>query len=1100
MPMTTPTFGTPPTIFLKTVAGRKCAVEPPLTVQRLLDVAEDQLNLDRSTLKLFVDGKPVFTPGKKRSNSCELLEVVEVPSHGIIIVVGRPGRCSKIDHPKAGGKHHPSQQQTSSLYPNDMKFHFALGAETERNGSASSPSPPVTAFGSLGPPEFARGRDGLQSMLSVIRGRADDCSRALQDHPTMMSMVEYINRDQMRLREVLRFILYQEPELFVWIQTNTHLFLDIVNGSLRWSDTISSIRFLQAAIDSFRADVVIQGGGSGLTGCVMPRVTGGAQHPSSPEAERAAQLPPRALILDLFNESSSTGVMWSPVESEKNSSSVTHTTTDDTDRSLLEQLLLEPVVHEVEGACRGYEIAKEKLATAAENGTNTEALVSELSARLHDARASLLSGMEGFMTSPPSPDVLNKICTLGKLIWADIENWFVEQNDILNAFTACLAHSLFEAGRELLFAYYGACSDARNKETREQHPIPLSGLEKLPVLDPTVRWITANGAYDLAQELLAYSVHEEVGIVIYNQSHDGFTYAYIVSRGQVRVVSLMKDNEVKYELEELQRLYSLLDQSAGAPKSAKVQNIHKYNWFFLMWKLYDRLVNPLELYLPPPAFTLNASNSEVQHLCFIQPKTPNGVVIPFPSLISRTNFQSCAMQWACFTAYRPWHLILSLEVPWSPTVARSPSVTRVACPVLSQSKRLILPNEAMIRTGLITYVNVDGTHCVSFGREVVSANHFDVSSVTHQSATVGSGLWTCVPWGKWLRDAMGVIRAGMPAHAWVFGGGCVENNGKCNDKSALLVYEDKCSRELAPSERNQHLTKRVVSMSPVVDRRMPYNQSSDLFVSHVVGRESGVGIHRAALIPIFDMRERDATKVYNLFLGKLAEDKNMTAARAYRLALLQSWNEEFRDEPWYSAAVMLVNYGGPMKTLRSLYSTACKAEAGKQSKEALSNSTSPNGAEEALGGPRRRSKAMVAIRSTSNGRYIENYAVDVIYNVVLDSLSVARPKGLAAVLDCMISCLEESRTSLERSVKRRMQGKDISPTITDTSPVTQTVGALRNMSPRVPFVSSIREKVVSARGGQESEVAGEGQDNSTSSASPPPRSHSAERQKRLGER
>ncbi|EKF27754.1 hypothetical protein MOQ_008514 [Trypanosoma cruzi marinkellei] len=188
----------------------------------------------------------------------------------------------------------------------------------------------------------------------------------------------------------------------------------------------------------------------------------------------------------------------------------------------------------------------------------------------------------------------------------------------------------------------------------------------------------------------------------------------------------------------------------------------------------------------------------------------------------------------------------------------------------------------------------------------------------------------------------------------------------------------------------------------------------------------------------------------------------MTAAKAYRLAVLISWHTDCKEEPWRSASLMLFNYGGTALPIciayiiRS-YTSYLKALHVFRGLDANTNKDAEKQQNEAkqLGN-------QPSIHNTADGSYVRKHGIDAIYEVVLHGLSVARPQGEVAILDNMIQCIENNRSTLEECVKRHREGKDVVKAL-DTSPAELVFAPSLNSDGGASFVSPAREIVTAFR-------------------------------------
>ncbi|RNF02739.1 uncharacterized protein Tco025E_08325 [Trypanosoma conorhini] len=551
---------------------------------------------------------------------------------------------------------------------------------------------------------------------------------------------------------------------------------------------------------------------------------------------------------------------------------------------------------------------------------------------------------------------------------------------------------------------------------------------------------------------------------MYSRVSRNQAYAYVVRDGDVAGAPIVSDENAARELKELELLYDVMSQTHPPKDAIKIRRVIRTRWTGLLEKLYRRLLGPVEGLLPPPALKSHVPPSEVGQICFIDTWAPSQIPIPFPALWNSTDGASCLLQWAVFKANRPWDLICSAEVPWSSPLARSPVITRVITPITVRPTMSVSESSFRPGTNMVTYVNTSGFGCASM-KDTTHARHSKGSNNVEDG-----GLWHNVPWEHWLGRVLGTVRAGIPTYAFI--------KGKVPARSgstALFIHE------VIPAERSEISCARSLSSSSLsssspspssngtgkmlsVRRGIPYNQSSDLFVSHVVGRDTGVGIHRAAVLPVVKVAGQEPARTYASFLRALVATNDMTAAKAYRLAVLLSWQTDCREEPWRAAAVMLFNYGGTMNTLGFLHEEYCKKRYLKippafASKEATSN----NDTENQQNGSQP-SKERPCIVNTVEGRYVQNHGIDVIYDVVLHGLSTSRPQGEVAILDNMIQCIERNRSTLEECVERHREGKGVAQTL-DSPPVESVSAPSSTSGEGGSFVSAMRSMVTAPGAG-----------------------------------
>ncbi|SCU68359.1 XPC-binding domain containing protein, putative [Trypanosoma equiperdum] len=1022
-----PTADSTSSVFLKTPAGRKYILEPPITIGQLLDVAANQLLLEVSNAKFFLNGSLLYAAGKDDTgaNANVLQEEIIIPGGRSIIVVAKPLQCvakwaaaeamrKKVDI--KGSREPPDQSSpkrscASPLSPSENASPPSGGADELANG------PSLYEF--MKQFIFLQGRRGLRQMLYIARNQYGDFPRSLQDHQTMVSIVEYVDRDPTRLRDVLHTILEEEPDLFRWIEANSEVFLAIINGPVHRQEAASPVWLIRNMTEAYHRQ---------NSKCGLPRRFGQPENPQpfhgSESPQQNGEVPALRLVaatrprnLETTHNAAAKSSCQSDILVDakyRNAAAENTLGADEEGRQLVDES-----IEAVQTTCNAWEVAKDRWMVPAEGNTNVQVVNHLMCSRLREAQESLLQSMEGYMVSQPPLSMLQKVCELGQQLWQDGEQWLIKQNDVLGAFQHALACLLFETGRDLLTDFIDANSKSPRGSLRKKIPA-REGVEYHPLLDPSVSWITPSGPESLANMLRDYTVREEVTVVVYTKLSPNHANAYVIHTGRVYVEPLIVDDTARYELEDLEVLYSLISSREFLLQDPGMRKVTESNWNDLMVKLYKRFISPIGMLLPQPAHDVSSPLCEVKQVCFIHTWSSRHIPIPFHALLNPVDSKPCVLRWAPFVAERPWHLLVSEGIPWSTPVPQSPVITRLTAPIAFRREPREPDSCLGSKTNMVTYVNVNGTHCSSFGEKELNQ---PLGVLNNGPVADEGGMWQDVPWKTWLTDALGDVRAGIPTHASMFG-----RDERHFKNTALLIHEvtrgsgDDANCEANGADGSAEVI-RAKTHSVMMDRRVPYNQGSDLFVSHVCGRESGVGIHRCALLPAFKVSEYEPIEVYNAFFRLLVETENATTAQAYRMALLESWSSNFKEEPWRYTSVMLFNYGGPMKTLEHLCGE------GSEPLSVVSEETIINNVSEQAEVPRthtvgKRTKRLSAHRDTTNGRYVEGRAIDVIYDVVLHGLSTSRPEGMVAILDCMIGCIEKNRISLEKSIKRRQKKQD----------------------------------------------------------------------------
>ncbi|RNF05850.1 hypothetical protein TraAM80_04317 [Trypanosoma rangeli] len=233
----------PSTIELKTVAGRKCSVEPPFTVQHLVDVAVEQLHFERESVKLFVGKRLIYAWRRENLEpDRRLLGKVTVPEGDGVLVMGRPVLRKKTHATGAKGVDAPKQLvdvKRPTLNPADF------AADDGMNIRVGPKDKGLYRF--LKPLVFMLGRRGLHHFFLLVKGQRGHFPESFQSHPVMVCIVEYVDRDPSRLKEVLTTIQEEEPGLLRWIETHAEFFLHAINSPPQWRDDTSPMWLIRHA-------------------------------------------------------------------------------------------------------------------------------------------------------------------------------------------------------------------------------------------------------------------------------------------------------------------------------------------------------------------------------------------------------------------------------------------------------------------------------------------------------------------------------------------------------------------------------------------------------------------------------------------------------------------------------------------------------------------------------------------------------------------------------------------------------------------------------------------------------------------------------------
>ncbi|ESL07039.1 hypothetical protein TRSC58_05278 [Trypanosoma rangeli SC58] len=1040
----------PRTIELKTVSGRKCSVEPPFTVQHLVDVAVEQLHFERESVKLFVGNRLIYA--RRRENlepDQHLLGQVTVPEGDGVLVMGRPALGKKTHATKAkdvGAARQVVDAKKPFLTP------AAFAADDGMDIGLGPKDKGLYRF--LKPLVFMLGRRGLRHFFLLVKGQRGHFPESFQNHPVMVCIVEYVDRDPSRLKEVLTTIQEEVPGLLRWIETHAEFFLNAINTPPQWRDDTSPMWLIRHAKRLYSMEANME------TRCknILTRVTTSYRHAESFSEEFTDnETSPREngilRDMDFSGTSSSFESCAAPLEGTSSSTVMKYTNKN---VSQEEDCMTDLMVQELQMVYRAWELAKERSSSVVGNTADGEDLKTELLCRLRAVHTTLLRTMECYLMTPTNSASLSKLFLIGQQSWSEGEEWFIEQGDVYNAFVAALGRLLFNSGKDLITAHIPTRQQEKKVVFNNQSPL-LEEFQLLSALDPTTRWITENGPSVLARQLREYSLRQSVSIVIYSKISCNQLYAYVVRDGDVKGAPIVLDEDAGLELNELQRLYEVISQTHPPKDAIKIRRAIRSRWNDLLERLYRRLLSPIEGLLPPPAPKAHVPLSEVSQLCFIDTWAPCHIPIPFPALWNPANGASCLLQWAVFKANRPWDLICSAEVPWSSPLANSPVITRVFTPATVWPTMSVSEGTFRPGTHMVTYVNTSGVGFASM-EDTTPIQHWKGGNDMEKG-----GLWQNVPWECWLGRVLGTVRAGIPTYAFMKGKDSAQSTS-----TALFIHE------VSRTEREGIASTTSSSSSPsssdetgkmiLVRREMPYNQCSDLFVSHVVGRDSGVGIHRAAVLPVFKVAGRDPAGTYASFLKALVATNEMTAAKAYRLAILLSWQTDCREEPWRSTSVMLFNYGGAMNTLGFLHEEYCKRRYLKAPRVFACTDAASNDDTENRHPDPQPSKYHSRIRNTVDGHYVEKHGIDVIYDVVLHGLSASRPQGEVAILDNMIQCIEKNRSTLEECVESHSSGKVVARTL-EPPPVESFSAPSSNSDGAVSIVSAMRTIVKAARSG-----------------------------------
>lgn len=1045
-------------IYLKTAAGRKCAVAPPFTLQRLTDAAVAHLRFERDTVKLYVNGELLNACGGDDQRIPLLLN-----NAVNVLVVGKPVlkknmASNKVKKPGAPAESPNGAGRAAGNREQRLpQAAFSAGD----NAIICSSYTEKTRYQFFKPLVFMHGRRGLRHLFHVAKNRYGDFPLSLRDHPVMVCIVEYVDRDPDRLKEILFTIEEDEPEFLAWIEANDRVFLNIINTPPQWRDDTSPIWIIRHAKAAYNFESRKNTEGSELLRAVdlafAYRDIFLEEFDHSPTSMRKKSLLPGVDFSSSQGNPNSMrgGALESRQEAGDNE--------EEGGSALNEKdgFLDDPNIQEAKMVYRAWELAMERGKATAEKTLCAQQLVAEINSRLCDLRDTLLRIMESYIITPPTFDTLMRFFALGETSWRDGEQWYIEQNDVAKAFEMLLGKLLFVAGKRLVVGQLPEVCKHKPISPRQEQALVLDN-EDFSLLDSTMRWITARGPSTLADELLEYSCKHSVSIVTYSRASPSTGHAYVIKDGCVKLAPISLDENAGCELKELESLYGVMTQIYPPKEAIKMRRAIRTRWSSLLGRLYRRLLCPIEDFLPPPASRSRAPLSEVGQVCFIDLWTPRHTPIPFSALWNPKNGASCVLQWALFIAHYPWDLILSAEVPWSSPLVRSPVVTRVITPTATRPTKCVQTADFFQKGTMVTYLNTSDVGCASV-EGAISGDSFK-SNLKH-GADAG-GLLQNIPWKSWMRRVLGRIRAGIPTYSSMMG-----KDAARNSKTALFIYEVmRFGSAWGGGDEDEEVTSltkpllREKGGNMTTHRKLPYNQSADLFVSHVVGRDTGTGIHRASLLPTYMVAGQNPLEMYNLFLNALVATSDMTTAKAYRLAMLVSWNTTFKDEPWRAASVMLFNYGGTMKTLHFLHEEYCKRRYLKFQRILGIKTEKCNETNENQSDSKKKAADWHLLCDTLDGRYVEGHGIDVVYDLLLHDLSIARPQGDVAVLDNMIECIQRNQVALEKCVERHKssdakKASDINSTVVSVSQQPSAVNA------RVSFASAIRNMISASRKG-----------------------------------
>ncbi|KEG09076.1 hypothetical protein DQ04_05871020 [Trypanosoma grayi] len=1057
--------GIPEVVYLKTVAGRCCAVHSPRVVQQLVDAAVDELRLERETLKMYAGNRRIYAKRKGHGDASQLQNSVTVPDKSTIFVVGKPMLKGDLGAVKAKAMNAAKQLQRADppIVPASVSVPVMVNplvslvpAGSRGNMRLKTTSTDSDLYCFMKPHVFKLGHRGLRDLYKIAKNRSGSFPQSFCEHPVMVAIVAYVDRDPRRLKEILATILQEEPALLKWIESESEFFLSVINTPMRWQSEALSMSLTRHLRETYEEEAERCTDKSELAHALLQRLTSQELPSMGLKEDTAVRFWELCLPFYSLNEGGYAEKKQSGMKPQEITQRGGAMRTSDGCAHLEEDFLLDPGFQETRMATRAWEIARERWSAAVGSSTEMEGLAAEVRSRLHEAHASLLFNMESYLAAPPTSVLLQELDTLAQKLWSEGEQWFIEQNDISSAFETALGRLLYNAGKELVASQLVTRPRKRSSTQLNFQTTPLGDLEHSPALHPTIRWITVNGAGNLASQVREYSAKHAVSIVLYSQASPKSTYAYVVNSNIIKATPITIDDTAKKEMSEFDELHCFLGQKCFPKRSDKIRKLMRYRWHRMMKLLYKRFLSPIEGFLPQPVTSLHAPLSAVGQVCFIETWTPKHNPIPFAALHRPSDGASCVLQWAPFVAHHLWDLIQSDEIPWSSPIARSPVITRVSIPIVTRPGKGTPEIPLCSTSNMVTYVNTNDTGCVSLGGaakgRLCGGTGIDESQ----------GPWQNVPWESWLRKALSDVRVGIPTYAAIYGGHTTQS------ATALFVHE--VPRVTAgwsvPAMEKLTDARQTLCMNSsklMSCRVMPYNQGADLFVSHVVGRESGVGIHRAALVPTYRVLGRDPVEVYDLFLRSLVISDEMTAAKAYRLALLISWQKDCKDEPWRSASLTLFNYGGPMKTLSFLQKelrgkhcigashVSSRHKSDKPEEGASSKSRSPRGV-------RRRP----VLRDTLDGRYIDAHGVDLICGALVTSLSATRPRGEAAIVDTMIEYIEQNRSSLTALVEQRRQ--EVTETVErSATPVEPAAAETRGVSNQTSFVLAVRNMIAESR-------------------------------------
>ncbi|RNF02740.1 uncharacterized protein Tco025E_08326 [Trypanosoma conorhini] len=391
----------PRTIELKTVAGRKCSVDPPFTVQHLVDVAVEQLHFERESVRLFVGSRPIYARRRGVPEPDQrLLEQVTPPQGECVLVMGRPAlrktaHAARAKFVDAAKETHAAQQAVG-----DKKPLFVPVVSAVDDGMSIRVGPNDKGlYRFLKPLVFMLGRRGLRHLFLLVKGQRGHFPESFQDHPVMVCIVEYVDRDPGRLKDVLTTIQEEEPGLLRWIETHDEFFLSVINSPPQWRDETSPMWLIRHAkkVYSMEATKTLGKGNFART-----LTTGHLQTESFSEDFTGAGASPmeEGLLLDMDVSETSSNLESSWTASLEGTSSTAAMESTNTNTRPEEDPLIDPLVQELQLVYRAWEIAKERRSSAVRNSAAVEGLKNELSCRLRDVHHALLRTMESYLMTP----------------------------------------------------------------------------------------------------------------------------------------------------------------------------------------------------------------------------------------------------------------------------------------------------------------------------------------------------------------------------------------------------------------------------------------------------------------------------------------------------------------------------------------------------------------------------------------------------------------------------------------------------------------------------------------------------------------------------